>query len=445
MVEWEREWAYEGGTSGAAVYNAGPMLENDSEAVTEEDSRMLLVADTCRREYEAYLEKLCGMGFRKVFENHTGAVDCCQLMKGGDLLYVYYTLRTGEVRVIADKASVPLDEFSDSYMEEGPAAHMWGTMDSAEIYQYGLYYDPCNGHSPTTTNCGMFYIIRLSDNRLVMIDGGDCMQCSVEALEGMYRFLRRITGTAEGEKIHIAAWFFTHAHGDHVAACIRLLRTYPESFELQRVMFNFPSYHVRPGDKEALVLKETLREYCPDVKCLKLHNGQTVTLANVRFDVLYAQEDAISSEDMSRFPLGDFNCTSVILKMTTGNGTVLWLGDTNVETEALVAETVPAALWKADVVQVAHHCFNFLSRLYPLIDADYAMLPNSYYGGHTVENLDKLADVLNCLSSPDNIWYEDKTTGFRFQDGAYRVILEEPRVGGEHDGVDLYGVKREIL
>ena len=41
MVEWEREWAYEGGTSGAAVYNAGPMLENDSEAVTEEDSRML--------------------------------------------------------------------------------------------------------------------------------------------------------------------------------------------------------------------------------------------------------------------------------------------------------------------------------------------------------------------------------------------------------------------
>ena len=187
MVEWEREWAYEGGTSGAAVYNAGPMLENDSEAVTEEGSRMLLVADTCRREYEAYLEKLCGMGFRKVFENHTGAVDCCQLMKGEDLLYVYYTLRTREVRVIADKASVPLDEFSDSYMEEGPAAHMWGTMDSAEIYQYGLYYDPCNGHSPTTTNCGMFYIIRLRDNRLVMIDGGHILQCSAEAVEGMVR------------------------------------------------------------------------------------------------------------------------------------------------------------------------------------------------------------------------------------------------------------------
>lgn len=435
ISEWKEEWTYEGGVTVAGLYHGGSMLSDDSQGDAEDDSPVMLVTDTGEEEYGAYLEKLCCTGFEKVFENHTAAVDCCQLRRGDELLYVYYTRARGEVRVIEDRASTALPDFSYSY-ESGQ---------SAEIYQYGLYYDPRNGHSPTTTNCGMFYIIRLADNRLVMIDGGDCMQCSAEAVEGMYRFLRRITGTEEGEKISIAAWFFTHAHGDHVAACIRLLRTYPESFELQRVMFNFPSYHVRPGDKEALVLKETLREYCPDVKCLKLHNGQTVTLANVRFDVLYAQEDAISREDPSVFPFHDFNCTSVILKMTTGSGTVMWLGDTNVETEELVMETVPASLWKADVVQVAHHCFNFLSRLYPVIDADYAMLPNSYYGGHTVENIDKLADVLNCLSSPDNIWYEDKTTGFRFEDGAYRVILEEPRVGGEHDGVDLYGVKREIL
>lgn len=69
------------------------------------------------------------------------------------------------------------------------------------------------------------------------------------------------------------------------------------------------------------------------------------------------------------------------------------------------------------------------------------MLPNSYYGGHTAENIDKLEDVVNCLSSPDNIWYGDRTTGFRFEDGIYRVILEEACVGGEHDGTNLYGVQ----
>ena len=439
MVEWEREWAYEGGTSGAAVYNAGPMLEDDSEAVTEEDSRMLLVADTCRREYEAYLEKLCGMGFRKAFENHTGAVDCCQLMKGEDLLYVYYTLRTGEVRVIADKASVPLDEFSDSYMEEGPAAHMCGTMDSAEIYQYGLYYDPCNGHSPTTTNCGMFYIIRLRDNRLVMIDGGHILQCSAEAVEGMYRFLRRITGTAEGERLRVAAWIFTHAHDDHMAACVRLLRTYPEAFEIERAMFNFPSHRVCSGHSDFFCLRATLREYCPNIKCLKLHSGQRIVLANVCFDVLYTHEDAVRLETPEVFPFHDFNCTSVILKMTTGMGTIVWLGDTSTETEELVVRTVPAAMWKADVVQVAHHAFNFLTELYALIDADYAMVPNSRYGGNAGDNHQKLMDVVRRLPSPNNLWYEDETTGFRFEEGSFRVILKEGVVGGEHDGTALMG------
>ncbi len=431
MLKWKEEWTYEGGCPAAGLYNTGSMITDDSCGPTEDDGPMLLVTDTNEKEYGAYLEKLCGLGFEKVFENHTAAVDCCQMKKADALLYVYYTRALGQVRVIEDRASVSLEEFS--YTCERGA--------SAEIYQYGLYYDPRNELSPVTVNCGMFYIIRLADNQLVMIDGGHYLQCSAEAVEGMYRFLRRITDTAEGEKIRIAAWFFSHAHDDHMAACIRLLRTYPESFELQRVMFNFPPYTTHPGDLDALILKETLREFCPDVKCLKLHSGQAVTLANVRFDVLYAQEDAISKENSKVFPFRDFNCTSVILKMTTGNGTIMWLGDTNVETEELVLRTVPAGLWKSDVVQVAHHCFNFLSRLYPAIDADYAMLPNSYYGGHTVENTDKLMDVVNCLASPDNIWYEERTTGFRFEDGRYQVILEEERVGGEHDGVNLYGVR----
>ncbi len=431
MLKWKEEYTYEGGCPAVCLYNTGSMVADDSRGATADDSPMLLVTGTDEKEYEAYLDKLCRMGFVKSFENHTAAVDCCQLRKDGVLLYAYYTRASGEVRVIEDRASIALDDFS----------YTCEIRDSAEIYQYGLYYDPQNGHSPTTINCGMFYIIRLADNKLVLIDGGHCLQCSAEAVEGMYRFLHRITGIAEGDKIHIAAWIFTHAHDDHMAACIRLLRTYPESFVLERVMYNFPPFTVHPDDSDVLVLKETLRDFCPGVKCLKLHNGQVIALANIRFDVLYAHEDAVTQENPEVFPFLDFNCTSVILKMTTGNGTVMWLGDTNVETEELVLETVPARLWKADVVQVSHHCFNYLSRLYPAIDADYAMLPNSYYGGHTAENIDKLEDVVNCLSSPDNIWYGDRTTGFRFEDGIYRVILEEACVGGEHDGTNLYGVQ----
>ena len=428
-MEWKKEWAYDGGISAGALYNTGAMLADDSHGDTEEDSSMLLVTDTSAEEYGRYLEKLCALGFEKIFENHSKAVASCQLKKGDTLLYVYYTCAAGEVRIIEDRASCGLKDFSYGCESE----------DSAEIYQYGLYYDPQNQYGSVAVNCEMFYIIRLTDNRLVMIDGGDYRQCSAEALEGMYRFLRRITDTGEGEKIHIAAWYFTHAHSDHMAACVRLLRTYPEAFLLERVMFNFLPYTMKPGDRDILVLKETLREYCPDLQCLKLHNGQVITLANVRFEVLYTHEDAITSKCPGTFPFQDFNSTSVLMKMTTGSGTVMWLGDTNGETEELVLKTVPAELWKSDVVQIAHHCFNFLSGLYPAINADYAMLPNSHYGGHAGANHDKLMDVVNCLASPENLWYEDQTTGFRFQGGKFQVILEEARVGGAHDGVDLYG------
>ena len=78
-----------------------------------------------------------------------------------------------------------------------------------------------------------------------------------------------------------------------------------------------------------------------------------------------------------------------------------------------------------------------------MIDADYAMLPNSCYAGHTVENEPKLAEVVALLPDPANLWYEDKTTVFQFIDGKYQVVLEEDRVGGEHDGTDLYGNPRE--
>ena len=71
MLEWKEEWAYEGGVTAAGLYHAGSMLSDDSMGDAEDDSLVMLVTDTNEGEYKAYLEKLCGTGFEKVFENHT--------------------------------------------------------------------------------------------------------------------------------------------------------------------------------------------------------------------------------------------------------------------------------------------------------------------------------------------------------------------------------------
>ena len=120
MLEWKEEWAYEGGVTAAGLYHASSMLSDDSQGDAEDDSLVMLVTDTNEGEYKAYLEKLCGTGFEKVFENHTAAVDCCQLKKEDALLYAYYTRARGEVRVIEDRASTALPEFSNTYEFASP-------------------------------------------------------------------------------------------------------------------------------------------------------------------------------------------------------------------------------------------------------------------------------------------------------------------------------------
>ena len=437
MTDWfDKIPVYDGGTTAEGFYNCGPMLADDRKGPTDEDTVMKLVTGTTAEEFAAYGEKLAENGFTAVFSNSTPAAECVQWVKDGIHLYGVFNRMSGEVRLFADPAGVTADRFG--YTAQGG---------KTEIYQYGLYYDPQNGHSPTTTNCGMLYIVKLADNSLFMMDGGHILQCSVEAVTGLYDFLHRITGKAPGETIPIACWFVTHAHDDHLAMCVRLTRTYPGEFDIQRILFNFPSYSVcrRGYAEEPFRLRETLREFYPDALTLKPHHGMKFTLASTEFEVYYTHEDVIRADNVTAYPFRDFNCTSTVLKMTADGGSVMWLGDTNLEAEAHIVKTMPREMWKADVVQVAHHCFNHLSTLYPWIGAPYAMLPNSYFGGHTPDNISKLADVEACLKSPDCIWYEEKTTGFVFADGEYRVILEEDRVGGEHDGIGLYGTYTERI
>ena len=67
-----------------------------------------------------------------------------------------------------------------------------------EICQYALYYDPVNGHSPTTTNCGMFFIVKLSDN-----------SCEVSAELSISDFLERWEldeNAIETERHSVGGW-----------------------------------------------------------------------------------------------------------------------------------------------------------------------------------------------------------------------------------------------
>ncbi len=422
------------GALAEGFYNSGSGLADDTRRETGEYSRMQVVSDVTKADFEAYTEEMKSAGYTQILNHTIGKNRYAEFTKDALTYHVAFMGGTGEIRVTEDRAGVSLAEFA--YETQG------GT--KSVIYQYGLYYDPNNQVTDKTVNCGMLYILQLSDNSLVLVDGGHLHQSSDEAIDGLMTFLHSLTGTQKGESVRIAAWYITHAHGDHVTGTAKLLNRYHDEIVLERVMYNIPSYQVRSAgyDDNTTTAKEIVRRYYPDVKFLKLHSGQKFYLSNVGFEVLYTHEDAVGLAKFTeaakngtpvQFPLGDYNCTSTILRLHIDGQTVLLLGDTNTETEAVVKNFYPASVWKSDVVQVAHHCFNYLDTLYPMIGAPIALMPNSYFGSHTPENLPKLATILKYVEN-DQIYYEgEDTVGLAVENGKFQVVHRLDLVGGEYD------------
>lgn len=415
-------------------YNAGSGLADDVRKESKEYSRMQLISNVDSGEFAAYCDAMQAAGYKALFRNTVGKNEFAGFTKDGLHYHVAYLKSAKELRVTEDRAGVSVADF---------AYDTTGDTDTV-LYQYGLYYDPNNQVTNKTVNCGMLYIVRLSDNSLVLVDGGHLHQASEEAMEGLIAFLHEITGTNAGDTIRIAAWYMTHAHGDHVTVMAKLCNRYHDEIALERVMYNIPSYQVRSSgyDENTTTVKSMIRKYYPEAKFLKLHTGQQFSLSDVGVEVLYTHEDAVGTKQFEAAPdnggvvkldISDYNSSSTVLRLTIDGKTVILLGDISTEAENVMKKNFPASVWKSDAVQVAHHCFNYLNSLYPMIAAPLALMPNSYFGSHTPENLPKLQTVLDYVEN-DQIYYEGSATyGFAVVDGKLTMIYEAPLIGGEYD------------
>ena len=422
------------GTLLKGYYNAGSGLADDTVEETNEFSRMQVVTDITEADYTAYLTEWKAAGFVQILENTVSMNRYAEFFKDGLVYHVAYMDNAKQLRVTEDRAGVPLSAFS--YDTVGDK--------QTQIYQYGLYYDPENLVTDKTVNCGMLYIIRLSDNSLVLVDGGHLTQSSDATVKALMAFLHELTGTQAGEKMRIAAWYATHAHGDHVTMMAKLCNRCHDELVLERVMYSFPSYQVRSKgyDDNTTTAKAMIRKYYPEVKFLKLHSGQKFNLSDLGIEVLYTHEDAVGevqfanaleSGECVKFDLRDYNSCSSVIRFNIDGKTVLLLGDISTEAERAMTANLPASVWKSDVVQAAHHCFNYLNTLYPMIAAPVVFMPNSSYACHRAENLPRLESILKHVEN-DQIYYESAATyGFAVIGGKFALIHESPMIGSEYD------------
>ena len=277
-----------------------------------------LVTDTTREAFFAYLDRLKVLGYESVWQNRIDQNECCQLAGGGRLLYACFNGATGQARFIDDPVSERIDTFG-SPVPEHPV--------KTQICQFSLYYDYNMHKRGLGIDCGMLYIVRLPDQSLFLVDGGEMEQATEAAMPELLRVMREMAGAGPGEKIRVAAWFCTHGHDDHMDVFTKFLRLYHDQMELERVIFNFAAYQRFVLMSQVFPMLERLTAYYPNVRYLKAHSGQSFSLAGVRFDVLYTHEDLLmlpGTEDIR-----DFNETSTVLKLSFEGVSFLLTGDIN--------------------------------------------------------------------------------------------------------------------
>lgn len=383
------------------------------------------VTETDEAAFLAYLAAVRTVGYQTVFEHEIEGNLIAELTGNGHLLHAVYTPGDSTARFCCDAVSEGIDTFG--YQTEPKPG-------KTEIYQFGLYYTVMR--VGFTCDCGMCYLIKLSDNALFFVDGGHYSQATEEATEALWTLMHEITGTPMGGVIRIAGFFCTHAHSDHMDMFSRLLRLHHEEIKLERVMFNFVADEVSPICTESFLLIHRIRKYYPEVRFRKLHMGDMFTLADARFEVLQTHEDSIGAAGNEI--IGAFNDTSTVLKVTFDGRSFLILGDIDNGAEDVLLRHYTAATLHTDIVQCAHHVFNKLERLYDVIDADWALVPQ---GERVRTNHDAPKYEVIARTVPyDNFLFSNQfTDGLRVnaETGEVEHHYHVPQIGGVYDGAAL--------
>ncbi len=314
---------------------------------------------TAAADFTAYLNKLRDAGYETYDENTIENNRFASLYKAGTATFVSWFARTGTMRVIAEPrgAFCPLTDPYESRCETLLTGMKGETVVASE---------------------GMGYIIRLADGSFCIIDGGMGDPDGVDADKLMN--ILNAQKPADAQKPVIAAWIFTHLHGDHIGVfnCFSLL--HHDDVSLERLYFNFPrEEEIAASDSPYMLddtiyrytqFKKNLADFYADVPVVKLHSGNRFAVRNADFEVLYAYDDLYPLTIMD----GGMNENSLLLKMTVDGQSVLWTGDFAFNATDLVLAEYNEAL-AADILQLAHHGMNGTVALYSRVNPVYALLP----------------------------------------------------------------------
>ncbi len=287
--------------------------------------------------------------------------------QGTYAIFLNYYVNTSELMIVVEKESAYF-----SYVDTMGVERV-----QAEITQVHL------------EDFGMSYVVRLSDGRFIIIDGGREFAPDAE------RLMQCLRNSGDGNKPVIAAWILTHPHADHYRCFINFVDRFAEEVTIEKVLLNFPE--ADDFEHYPTLAKEDKRFQSDEKECTNIprmyerinrtgaavytpHTGQTYVIGDAVCEILASMDDTIHCSQ-------NVNATSLVIRMKLAGQVILWTADASFS-DARLAERYGTYL-AADILQVPHHGFG--SGLpepeiegYRLIQAPVCLLPVSDYNAYTV-------------------------------------------------------------
>lgn len=317
-----------------------------------DDSAELIFNDSSVEDYNAYVEKLKNQGYSVYTTNEIAGNLYTTLTNDKYTFTVMYVVNDSDTRAIIQNLQPKIPFKEDN---------VWDSITTPQLTLLGLGYVKDNG---SMVNNGLSVLIRLSDGRFILIDGGHNYQGTAENLLSILREQSSEYAKNDSE-ITIAAWVSTHQHGDHVGL-LNQASTVLSDINIESFIVNYISetehnhaieiYNVGfcenyyyPGETHKdwkSIFNEVAKNFGSTI--YETQPGQEFYFADCEMEILYT--DDLNGPDLPN----DFNATSQIIKFTIGGTTFLTIGDST-GFSMLRAADVYGKYLTCDIMNILHH------------------------------------------------------------------------------------------
>lgn len=342
-----------------AVLSAVPVMTTHTAEMTDTGDGCYMVSfkKAGSRDIESYLDVLGQNGYHLYASNTVDKQQYYTYTDDRFVLNLAYHPTTAKLRVLAES-------LSSTALPPRSGEEAFDTVCDTLLTQVGLYYD--NGDIPKTDYAnGMSYVMRLADGSFLVVDGGHNKESDADRL---YEVMKK--QAPDKEHIVIAAWFFSHAHHDHVGFFPIFAEKYADKLTVERFVFNF----MGTSQKDTGDLAGQVNGLIPVFRGAKkttAHPGQVFHIRNATVTILYT----LDINDNESTPVTDSNNASVVFTVEAEGKKIIMLGDYSEYGDTLLS-LYSADTLKSDIMQVAHHgVAGQGSSLYRVIAPEYALWP----------------------------------------------------------------------